>query len=157
MSRWKNTILSLLFRRIIKLTLTVRTICTSIQSVCVYVRSSVRTRIRLFVRLPFLSCCVFGTCSSVRVSLSPDRGLPLFPNIVLHVWPQISTEHPPPFIVGLIWSPQYCFITLIQYCTLNLSISHSSFGTHLPGTLVVVNFVTSVGPLDTSLDLQFSP
>ena len=54
-----------------------------------------------------LPCCIFGLWLSVCVPLSPDRGLPLSNNSVLHVWPQLSTEHPPPFIVGLIWSPQY--------------------------------------------------
>ena len=49
-----------------------------------------------------LPCCVFGPCLSVHVPLSPDRGLPLSPNIVLHVLPQISIERPLPFIVVLI-------------------------------------------------------
>ena len=89
-----------------------------------------------------LPCYVFGPCSSMRAPLSPDKGWPLFPNSVLHVWPQISTKHPLPFIVGLIQSPESCFITLIQDFTLNLSITNSSFGTDWPGPLVVVTFST---------------
>ena len=89
-----------------------------------------------------LPCCIFGTCSSMRMPLYPDRGLPLSPNIVLHVRPQISTERPPLFIVGLIWYLQSCFITLIQDFNLNLSITHSSFGTNWQGTLVVFPFST---------------
>ena len=97
----------------------------------------------MFVRTRAIPPCqFFGQCLYVRVPLSPDRGLPLSTKIVLHVQPQISTKRPLPFIVGLIRSPQSCFITLIQYCTLNLSIAHSSFGTHLPGLLVVVPFAT---------------
>ena len=101
--------------------------------------NSVRTRIKFslyvyaytfFRTHVILPCHVFVPFLSVRVTLSPDRGLPISPNIVLYVQPQISAEHPLLFIVGLIWSPQYCFITLIQGCTLNLSTSHSSFGTH---------------------------
>ena len=49
-----------------------------------------------------LTCHVFGLCLSVRVPLSPDRCLPLSPNSILNVRPQISTEHPLLFIVGLI-------------------------------------------------------
>ena len=49
-----------------------------------------------------LPCRSFGPCSSVRVPLSRDMGLPLSPNSVLYVRPQISTERPPPVIVGLI-------------------------------------------------------
>ena len=101
-----------------------------------------------------LSCRIFGPCSSVRVPLSHDRGLHWSTNSILHVWPQISTGRPPPFIEGLIWSPQSCFIKLIQDCTLKLSITQSSFGTHWPGPLVVVPFATRVGPLDYTLDLQ---
>ena len=77
-----------------------------------------------------IPCRIFGPRLSVRVPLYPDRGLPLSPNSVLHVRPKISTERPPPFIVGLIRSPQSCFITFIQDFTLNLSITLSSFGTH---------------------------
>ena len=60
-----------------------------------YICTFVHTRV-------IFPCHIFGPCSSVRVPLSPDRGLPLSPNSVLHVRPQISTECPPPFIVGLI-------------------------------------------------------
>ena len=103
-----------------------------------------------------LPCCIFGLYLSMRVPLSPDRGLPSSTNIILHVRPQISNERPPPFIVGLIWSPQSCFITLIQDCTINISITHSSFGTNWTGPLVFVTFVTYVGRLDATIDLQCS-
>ena len=66
-----------------------------------------------------LPCCIFGPCLSVRVPLSPDRGLPLYPNSVLRVQPQISTKCPPLFIVGLIHSYKSCFVTFIQVFTLN--------------------------------------
>ena len=46
-------------------------------------------------------CHICGPCLSVCVPLSPDRGLTLSTNIVLHVRSQISTKRPPPFIVGL--------------------------------------------------------
>ena len=36
-----------------------------------------------------LPCRIFGPCLSVRAPLSPDRGLPLSANCVLHVWPEI--------------------------------------------------------------------
>ena len=49
-----------------------------------------------------LPCHIFGPFLSVRMPLSTDRGLPLSPNSVLHVQPQISTKRPPPLIVGLI-------------------------------------------------------
>ena len=93
--------LGLLFWRIIHLPLTARTIHTSIQSICItsnrpYAYTFVCTR-------DILPCRLFGLCSSVRMPLYPDRGLPLFPNSVLHVQPQISTERPSQFIVGLIW------------------------------------------------------
>ena len=54
-----------------------------------------------------LPCRIFGPCLSVRVPLSPDRGLPLYPNRVLHVRLQISTERPPPVIVRLICSQPF--------------------------------------------------
>ena len=66
--------------------------CTSTKFVRVYVRSDL-----LHSPLSYL-----WTVLVRRVPLSPDRGLPLSPNSVLHVWHQISTERPPPFIVGLI-------------------------------------------------------
>ena len=148
--RWSHkTILGLILQRIIHLPLTACTIRTSIQSLRIY--NSVRTRIQfspyvyayMFVcTRAILPCHVFVPCFSVRMPLSPDRGLPLSPNSVLYVRPQISTESPLLFIVELIWSPQSCFITLIQDCTLNLSIAHSSFGHHWPGPLVVVPFAT---------------
>ena len=103
-----------------------------------------------------LPCCIFGPCPSVRMPLSPDRGLPLCTNRVLHARPQSSNERPPPFIVGLIRSPKSCFTTLIQDCTLNLSITHSLFCTHYTGPVVVFTFATLVGPLDPNLDLQCS-
>ena len=56
-----------------------------------------------------LPCHIFGLCPSVCVPLSPDRGLPLSPNSVLHVRPQISTERPQQFIVGLIRYTYYEF------------------------------------------------
>ena len=111
----------------------------SFTAYCVYNThfNSVRMRIQfspyayVFVRThSILLCPVFGPCSYVRVPLSPDRGLPLSPNSVLNVQLQIITERPLPFVVGLIRSSQSCFITLIQDYTLNLSITHSSFGTH---------------------------
>ena len=42
----------------------------------------------------------------MRMPLFTDRGLPLSPKIVLHVRPQISTELPPPVIVGIIFWEQ---------------------------------------------------
>ena len=59
-----------------------------------YAYTFVRTRAILY-------CHVFGLCLFMRVPLSPDRGLPLSPNIVLYIQPQISTELPLPFLVGL--------------------------------------------------------
>ena len=72
-------------------------VCTCIQY-SKYAYKFVRTRV-------IILCCVFVLCLSVRVPLSPDRGLPLSPNSVLHVQPQISTKRHLIFIVGLIWSP----------------------------------------------------
>ena len=122
----------------------------SFTAYCVYNThfNSVRTRIQFspyaytFVHTrSILPCRFFGMCLSVCVPLSLDSGLPLSLNSVLHVRPQISTERLLPFIVVLIRSPQSCFVTLIQDCTLNLSIIHSSFGTHWPVPLVVVPLV----------------
>ena len=104
---------------------------THINSVLTRIQLSLYAYAYTFVRTcAILPCHVFGPCSSVRVPLSPARGLPLSTNSVLHVRPQISTEHPLPFIMGLIWSSQSCLSTLIQDCTLNISITHSSFGNH---------------------------
>ena len=71
--------------------------------------NSVRTHILVspyaytFVHMhAILTFHVFGLCSYVRMPFSPDRGLPLSPNSVLHIWTQISTELPLPFIAGLI-------------------------------------------------------
>ena len=62
-------------------------------------RLHVYTFVRTCVILPY---CIFRLCSYVRVPLSPDRGLPLSANSVLHIRPQISTECLQPVIVGLI-------------------------------------------------------
>ena len=57
----------------------------------------------MFVRTrDLLPCRVFRLFSSVLIPLSPDRGLTLSPNRVLHIRPQISTERPLLFIVRLI-------------------------------------------------------
>ena len=76
---------------------------THINSVHMCIQFSLYTYAYMFVRThAILPGRVFGPCSSVRMPLSLDRGLPLSPNSVLHVRPQISTERPPPFIMGLI-------------------------------------------------------
>ena len=111
----------------------------SFTAYCAYNKrfNSIRTCIQfipyvyMFVRMrAIIPCNVFGTRLSVHLPLYPDRGLTLNLNSVLHVQPQISTKHPLPFIMGLMRSPQFCFTTLIQDFILNLSITHSSFGTH---------------------------
>ena len=87
-----QTNLGLLFQRIIYLPLNAR------QNALIpnlYAYTFVHTRAILPYR-------IFGPCLSVRVSLSPDRGLPLSTNSVLHIRPQISTKRPPLCIVGLI-------------------------------------------------------
>ena len=63
----------------------------------------IRTFICLFIRVSF-SPVISLDCASPCACPYPlwDRGLPLSPNSGMHVWPQISTERPPPFIVGLI-------------------------------------------------------
>ena len=122
---------------------------------CSYAYTFVRKRAILPCLSIHQSTCLWTVLVRAR-ALYPlwDRGLPLSTNIALHVWTRINTGRPPPVIVVLIWSPQSCFITLIQDCNLNISIEHSSFGTHWPGPLVVVPFATYIGPLDVTLDLQ---
>ena len=103
----------------------------SFTAYCVSKCTSTKIYTYKFVHMSdILSFHIFGPCSSVRVPLSTDRSSPLSPNSVLHVRSQISNERPPPFILGLFCSPQSCFITLIQDCNLNLSITHSSLITH---------------------------
>ena len=131
----KKIILGLLFQRIILLPRTECTIHTFISFVRIYVRSHLYIHISIYMSLYHARLC---SCPY----LLWDRGLSLSPNSALHVWPRISTERPLPVIVGLIRSPQYCFITLIQDCILNLSITHSSFGTHWPGPHLVFPFAT---------------
>ena len=133
-------ILGIFFRRIIHLTLTACKIHTSISFVHIYV-CSYACHSPLSVHPP-IYVSLYRDCPCVCPYPLRDRCLPLSPNIALHVRPRISTKRPPPVIVGIIWSPQSFFITFIQYCTLNISVTHSSFGTHCPGPLVVVPFAT---------------
>ena len=140
MSPSHGKILGILFQMIIDLPLTVRTIHTSISSVRVYVclyswyyPQAVHPPIYVTLACAFLCAYPYPLW---------DRGFNLSPNIALNVWILISTVSSPPVIVGLIQSSQSCFIKLIQDFTLNISISHSSFGTNWPGLLIVVPFST---------------
>ena len=90
---------------------------THFNSVCTHIQFSLYVYAYMFVRTrAILPCHVFGLCSSVRVPLSPERGLPLSSYSVLHVQTQISTELPLPFIVGII---RYYHILIFMYtvCT----------------------------------------
>ena len=147
-----KTICGILFWRIIHLPLTAGTRRTCISFVRVYI-CSYACYSPLYVH-PSIYVSLDRALPCVCPYPLWGRGLLLYNNIVLHVRPQISAKLPPPVIVGLIRPPQSCFIKLIQDCTLNISITHSSFGTHWPGPLVVVPFATEVGPLDNTIDLQ---